>query len=75
MPRTNWKTMAQFKICLPSEQVVTAFHSIGRTLLERINSNIHETSALAKTRNFLLPKLISGNLRVSQVERLAAEVT
>ena len=65
MPRTSWKTMAQFKVCLPSERVVSAFQSIVQPLLDHLETNIHEISTLAQTRDLLLPKLISGGLRIS----------
>ena len=68
MPRTSWKTMAQYKICLPQERVVCAFQGITGPLLERLEDNIHETSTLAETRDLLLPKLMSGAIRLRNAE-------
>ena len=68
MPRTSWKTMGQYKICLPSEPILCAFQSITQPLIERIIANIHENRTLDQTRDSLLPKLISGNLRLKEAE-------
>ena len=74
MPRTSWKTMEQYKICLPSKQVLCVFQSIAQPLIERIIANIHENRTCAQTRDLLLPKLISGNIRIREVERVVEEV-
>ena len=74
MPRTNWKTMAQYKICLASKQVVHAFQSIVRPLLDLVGANIHESRTLARTRDLLLPKLMSGEMRLPDVERVVKAV-
>ena len=68
MPRTSWKTMAQYKICLPPEQVAYAFQDITQPLLDRLSANVHETTALAQTRDLLLPKLMSGEIRLRDAE-------
>ena len=68
MPRTGWKTMGQYEICLPSEQILRAFQSIWQILIDRLSANIHENRSLAQTRDTLLPKLISEELRVKDVE-------
>ncbi len=68
MPRTNWKTMEQYKISLPSEQVARAFQSLAQPLIERVSTNIHESRTLAQTRDLLLPKLMSGEIRLSEAK-------
>jgi len=64
MPRTSWKTMAQYKICLPSGQIVRAFQDIAHPLIDGIGDNIHESAILTEIRDLLLPKLISGEIRL-----------
>ena len=66
MPRTSWKTMGQYKIGLPAEQVARAFQSIVQPLLDRMSQNIHEARTLARTRDLLMPKLISGEIRLCE---------
>ncbi len=73
MPRTSWKTMAQYKLCLPPRRIVWAFQSIVRPLFDRLGANICEASALTQTRDLLLPKLMSGDIRLCDAEK-AVEV-
>ena len=64
MPRTSWHTMQQFEICLPPEAITVQFQELAQPMLDRIVANCHESRALATLRDALLPKLISGALRV-----------
>ena len=74
MPRTSWKTMEQYKICLPSEQVARAYQGITQPLLDRIGANIHEARTLAQTRERILPKLMSGEIRLREAEKAVGAV-
>ena len=74
MPRTSWKTMAQYKVCLPPEQLVRAFQGVAQPFLDRLDANVRETSALAQARDLLLPKLMSGKIRLRDNDVVAKEV-
>ena len=74
MPRTSWKTMRQYKICLPSERIARAFQNLVQPLFDRIGANIHEARTLAQTRDLLLPKLMSGEIRLREIERAVEAV-
>lgn len=69
MPRTSWKTMAQYEICLPSKQIALAFQDLVQSILDKINSNIHNTSSLEETRDLLLPRLMSGQIQLQSSKR------
>ena len=64
MPRTNWTTMGDYRICLPAALVVEAFQNAMQPMLEQIIANVHESRTLAALRDTLLPKLISGGIRL-----------
>ena len=64
MPRTNWKDMSRYAVVVPSAQAAKAFSDIVKPLTERIMYGIHESRTLAAIRDALLPKLISGEIRV-----------
>ena len=64
MPRTNWKTMSQYELCLPPEPIADALWGMTQPMLCRIVANIFESHALAAQRDTLLPKLVSGEFRV-----------
>jgi type I restriction enzyme S subunit len=59
------------EVVLPdNSQLITAFDRIVQPLLLRAEMNRNENRALAELRDALLPKLISGDLRVPDAERL-----
>ena len=72
MPRTDWQDMARYEVALPPKPLAAAFTERVRPLVERIIANIHESRILAALRDTLLPKLISGELRLKDAERLVA---
>lgn len=75
MPRTSWGRMERYDLCLPSEPVLEAFNECVEPMLDRIVANIHESRTLAATRDLLLPKLMSGEVRVKDAENLVGEAT
>jgi type I restriction enzyme S subunit len=70
MPRTNWRYMSAFKIALPPSRVAARFSEIVRPMINRIRHSIFEQQSLAELHNTLLPRLISGELRVPDAERI-----
>ena len=54
---------------IPDERVAEAFNRITEPLFNRIVANIHENRTLAELRNALLPKLMSGEIRVREGEK------
>lgn len=74
MPRTSWWDMARYKVPLPPDHIAAAFTQLIRPGINRIIKGIHESRALAALRDALLPKLISGEIRVRDAERFLAEV-
>lgn len=74
MPRTSWTEMARYLIVLPHEDVAAAFNHHIQAASEEIIAKIHESKSLAQLRDTLLPKLISGELRLPDAERLLGEV-
>jgi type I restriction enzyme S subunit len=69
MPRTSWADMARYEIALPPDALAQAFNGIVRRQVDRLIAAVHESRTLVALRDALLPKLISGELRVKDVER------
>ncbi|MBV8451776.1 MAG: restriction endonuclease subunit S [Deltaproteobacteria bacterium] len=65
MPRTNWTDMSRYPVALPSEELAQAFTTAIHPMIDRIITAIHECRELAQIRDALLPKLMSGELRIS----------
>ncbi len=59
------QTFALVNSALPPVSVADAFESVVLPIMERILSNLHQSGAIAALRDTLLPKLISGELRVT----------
>ncbi len=66
------KNFRPIPIVLPSAEVTVRFNAIAGPLFERLVSNERESRTLAALRDTLLPKLISGELRVPDAERILA---
>jgi type I restriction enzyme S subunit len=64
MPRASWNDIARFEVALPPESVAAEFTNLIRPMIDRIIANIQESHTLAESRDALLPKLLSGELRV-----------
>jgi len=56
----------------PPPDLLAAYDSYARPLFSRLVSNEREIRTLASVRDALLPKLLSGELRVADAERIAA---
>jgi type I restriction enzyme, S subunit len=69
MPRTNWDEMARYCVVLPPHALAEAFTKQIRPAIERIIASIHESRTLAALRDTLLPKLISGEVRVGDAKQ------
>lgn len=54
------------KLVVPSSRVVSEFDSICRPLLDRIAENERQRLQLAQLRDVLLPRLISGKMRLPE---------
>jgi type I restriction enzyme S subunit len=58
----------------PNQGVMWKFHQIVEPLFVRVLANELESTTLASIRDALLPKLLSGEVRVKDAERFAEEV-
>ena len=57
-----------YDIIVPDEKTIQAFCSIVSPMYDTIENNIKENQKLAETRDKLLPKLMSGELDVSDID-------
>jgi len=61
-------------LLLPIPQLLSEFHRFAGSLYARIDEVEEESCTLAALRDALLPKLISGELRVKDAEKLAESI-
>ena len=67
-PLLTQTTLKNQSIIAPSEAVVAAFHQSIKVLFKKILANNEENQTLAELRDTLLPKLMSGEIRVADAE-------
>lgn len=66
--RATPKSTLDFTLCLPPDSVIEDFCQIVTPMYDLIASNIVENQSLAKARDSLLPRLMSGELDVSGLD-------
>ena len=66
MPRINWKDLAAYPICVPPAVPAAIFREMITPLITRMMANTHQAQTLATLRDTLLPRLISGQLRLPE---------
>jgi type I restriction enzyme, S subunit len=71
-PAIHPEVVAAAKVVKPPDNIMQKFSEIAGPLLAKIASNDHEAHSLATQRDVLLPKLISGELRLTSVRFTAA---
>jgi type I restriction enzyme S subunit len=62
-------------IVCPPRELVAAFDSLAMTAEHRRQEMVSESRTLAALRDALLPKLISGELRVKDAEQFVARIS
>jgi len=64
MPRTNWGTLGEYPMLIPPESLISQFDEMTVPSIEKIKRNLDQIRTLAALRDTLLPKLMSGEVRV-----------
>jgi type I restriction enzyme, S subunit len=62
--------MARYEITLPSQELLEAFSKTVGSSIEMLTSNILESRTLSQIRDLLLPKLMSGEVRFKEAEKI-----
>jgi type I restriction enzyme, S subunit len=62
-------------VLLPDKRIAAKFQLGVHAILERLNASEDESVDLAALRDTLLPKLLSGELRIKDAERIVGEAT
>ncbi|PFI32608.1 hypothetical protein COI53_04005 [Bacillus thuringiensis] len=65
MPRSGWKQISSYKIVIPDKIALSKFEEIVLPMLTKIQDITHENLYLEHLRDTLLPKLLSGEIKIS----------
>jgi len=68
-PGINQQGVRALPLLKPPDAVVEAFDRLSKKLTDRLFTTCHESRTLVALRDALLPKLISGEIRVKDAER------
>ncbi len=68
MPRAEWKVLVQYQIVIPPVQISQCFTNFTCDIVDKIQNLIFQNRNLRQTRDLLLPKLISGEIDVSELD-------
>ena len=68
MPRGDKQQIMSYPVALPSEEELKEFNALALPVLAKIHSNKAENKRLSATRDALLPKLMSGEIDVSDIQ-------
>jgi type I restriction enzyme S subunit len=68
--RVNPLDLINYEMVLPEISIVEKFNDLTYNFLSQMDDNIIENQELTTLRDTLLPKLISGELEVSQIQNL-----
>lgn len=73
-PAVRPDVVAERAVTLPSETVMDGFSRLATPLVERWEANKRECHTLAQIRDLLLPKLMSGEIRLREAEKAVEAV-
>jgi len=74
-PAVRPNIVAETPCIIAHDKIIAKFSTITKPLLERIEKNTQQSRTLATLRDTLLPRLISGQLRVNNANILTEEQT
>ena len=63
-PNANAKTLTEIEILIPEQKIFERFGIISKSIHTCIEKNNYQISKLISIRDNLLPKLMSGEIRV-----------
>ena len=68
MPRVSWSDLAAYPIVVPPMPASEAYTESVAPLIARMTHNVHAVQTLSTLRDTLLPRLISGQLRLPEAQ-------
>jgi type I restriction enzyme S subunit len=74
VPTLNRNHLGSLRFPLPSKALVVSFTEVAANLMKRKEGIAAEISNLSTARDALLPKLISGEIRIPDAEKMLEEV-
>ncbi|MAE85303.1 MAG: hypothetical protein CMB80_21385 [Flammeovirgaceae bacterium] len=67
------ETVNSILVCIPEYHILKHWNALSDPIMDRIRANKEENSVLSSLRDTILPKLISGELRVPEAAQIIAD--
>lgn len=67
MPRANWSVLEEHLIAIPPLSVASQFSAVIEPAIQQMQALIFQIQNLRRTRDLLLPRLLSGQINVSNL--------
>jgi type I restriction enzyme S subunit len=67
MPRANWDVLKKFQVVIPKGRVAEKFSALFADIIAQQQALIFQIQNLRRTRDLLLPRLLSGQVEVEAV--------
>lgn len=74
VPGVNQRDVGEFQLVVPTSDLIQAFSHVGQPIVEQVLTNCLQCRTLSELRDELLPRLISGKLRIEEAEEVVSEV-
>jgi type I restriction enzyme S subunit len=68
MPRADWNVLVEYPMYIPPEPILSRFSELVGAIVDHIQNAILRNRTLRRTRDLLLPRLVSGQVDVSELE-------
>ena len=68
MPRAEWNVLSEYQVVIPPDPIMQRFSNFTCDVVDKIQNLIFQNKSLRQTRDLLLPKLISGEIDVSELD-------
>ena len=69
MPRANWTVLKDYRVVVPDASLLADFNAFMTPLLQSLKTHNRKNANLRAQRDLLLPKLVSGEIDVSEAEK------
>ncbi|MBI6974576.1 restriction endonuclease subunit S [Pseudomonas lactis] len=64
MPRANWHVLEEYPVVIPTVEVARQFSAVIEPSIRQMQALVFQTINLRRTRDLLLPRLLSGQINV-----------
>ncbi len=74
IPYVRWDALSTYQISMPPDNLIRKFDAFVQPMINQIKINSNQSCTLVSIRDTLLPKLLSGGIRVKDAEKYVESV-